>query len=229
MKFLICFRGLSSRVENVTGICANLQDFILKLLAAANHEYAVYFFTHNIDPDKIKIFQDSLNPKKIYLTNNGQIVNFLDALGTVATAIDETYDYVIFLRFEMIYKKSILEWDFYGKKGIIVPYKEDNEQLFNQERYYGDVIIIISSEYVKQLFDIMRNVPFQFYSPPNCLHSINRFIANHNIPVSTLVEGYYQSNTALVYGDPRLNPFYIMTHKQYYQPDRANFAKYIDI
>ena len=120
--------------------------------------------------------------------------------------------------------------DIFNKEGIIFPYKEDSEEIFNSRRLYGDVIIIISKSSFLLVVDSLVNSNIQEYQPPNCLHNIGSIIQKKvpNMLIHTIVEGYYQSRTVLAVDDPRLNPIYIQVKYPYNGNDKHLYSEFYE-
>lgn len=218
-KFLVAFRGAYDYVKNPTMVCENI---IKNIITSSPHDVDVYFFTYDNDLDKLKIYDSYLKPKKIYFTKDGQIENFKESLQILENYY-KTYDYVLFLRFDIIYKMPIL--NFCSKDGITVTYKEDGIEMFQRHGLYGDVIICISSSRFSEISkSLLCESAMAEYLIPT-LHSICSIINRRfpDVPINTMIDGYYQSNTSLPVDDKRLNPIYIQVKYQYNGKDRLQY------
>ena len=235
MRYLIIFRGHHSLKENRKGIahsgivdpkfvCNNIQRYILEPLKS-NNNVDIMFSTYNSNLENLKIFQSYLSPIKTFFTNNGQIINFKETLGLLSNIYD-TYDHIIFLRFDIIYKKNILEWNFFDKEGIIYPFKEESlEESHSLTRYYGDAIIIVSKSWFLNVSECIIKCHISEFIPEGGFHNTPFLIQKSfpHIKIHTIVEGYYQSYTGLELGNPRINPIFIQVRYNYYQSDKAYY------
>jgi len=224
MKILLVFRGDYRQVERPEFVCENIIKQIIKPIQEQNNSVDVVFCTYIDDVSKLNVYISAINPMGILFTDNGQVPNFKQALSFVYD-VHNDYDYIIFLRFDIIYKKSIDCWNVFDKEGLIMTFKEDTEQFFNEKRLYGDVIIIMSkSSYTKIMESIIETHDFRFF-PPTCLHNIYTMVKEFysEISIHTIVDGYYQSKTSLPAGDTRLNPLYIQVKYEYNGADKSEW------
>jgi hypothetical protein len=216
-KFLVAFRGAYDYVKNPTMVCYNI---IKNVITSTTYDVDVYFFTYDNDLDKLKIYDYYLKPKKIYFTEDGQIENFKESLQILENYY-KNYDYVLFLRFDIIYKMPIL--NLCTKDGITFTYKEDTIEIFKTFGLYGDVIICISSSHFSEIRNALlcENAGVEYF-PHRTLHSLSSIINKRfpNVPTNTMIDGYYQSNTSMPVGDQRLNPIYIQVRHPYHGIDR---------
>jgi hypothetical protein len=215
MKFLIVFRGGYDRITDPGFLCRNVIKQIIEPLTQDGHTVETIFFTYNTDPAKLKIYSDNLHPKNISFTSSGQIINFKEALHGLKPIYSE-YDYILFFRFELIYKMNIMEWNLFDKEGVILPYKEACYERGTPGELYGDNIIIFTKKYFMQIVDLMLNPTWPYFGNGinATLHNIGTHIKNNHpdIPLHCIVDGYYQSFSRLPPGDIRLNPLYIQMH-----------------
>ena len=213
MKFLFVFRG-GFRKRNIEPelICRNIHKNIFKPLLENNHEYDIVFQTYNFS--ELEIFKNNFKPLNVYVTESNtstQIINFNNALDNIKP-IYENYDIIIFLRFEVIYKKNILEWDIFNNEGLTLPYKEDSEELFKSHEFYSDIVICITKKYFTDFYDIVNSKPTKFTI--GAIHEIGR-VCKHKIPINCIVDGYWQSSSGWKRDDRRLSPLFILTHHPY--------------
>jgi len=227
-KILIVFRGGYTRVTNVEHVCKNINTYIIEPLRSENYIPDIIFSTYNENLRKLDIYTRYLSPKKILFTNkyDNQVPNFKETLNNMKSIYSE-YSYIIFLRFEAIYKIPITKWNFYNKIGVILPFKEDSKEMFEKVQWYNDNIIIISNNYFQQCADIIIQAPTHLFTPgggtlhniPNILHRID-----NTIPIHCLVDGFYQSNS-ITYDnyDEHVSPLYILVHYPYLGKDKYLF------
>jgi hypothetical protein len=227
-KILIVFRGGYTRVPNVEHVCKNIIEYIIEPLRSDNYVPDVLFSTYKEDLPKLDIYKQYLSPIQITFTNSHirQITNFKETLHNIKSLYSQ-YSYIIFLRFEAIYKIPISKWNFYNKTGIFFPFKEDSKKLFEEKQWYNDNIIIISNNYFEQCANILIQAPTHVFTPggitlhniPTILHQIDS-----TIPIHCLVEGFYQSNS-ITYDnyDEHVSPLYILVHYPYLGKDKDLF------
>jgi len=229
------FRGTFNKVEDPTKICINILKYIIEPLHSNNIDTDIIFCTYQTNLDKLKIYETYLKPIKIIYTNNGQNINFKESLMFIKDIYD-TYDYIIFLRFDVIYKMNIIDWNISNKDGLILPFKEDSEHVFKTKNYYGDVIIIIHKlSYLNFLnaFNLAFNNHLNDYivcgGANIILHNLVSIVQkyNPNTNINTIVDGYYQSNTGVPENDIRLSPIYIQVKYTYYGSDKSLYLEYL--
>jgi hypothetical protein len=228
MRILIAFRGDYSVVNNPSAVCSNIKEKIIDPLRSKGDEVDILFFTYRTDMAKLGIYESHLYPIHTSFTNGGQIINFGEAMHYIKDIYD-IYDYVLFLRFDIIYKMSIDKWNIFNK-GITFTYKEESKELFMSHHFYGDVIISISKDSFKDiLYALICTPPVEFIK--HTLHQFGSIIQESypHIQVSTILEGYFQSNTGIPEGDPRLNPLYIQVKYVYNGSDKELYTKYLNI
>lgn len=213
MKTLFVFRG-GFRKRNIEPelVCRNIHKNIFKPLIENNNNYDVVFQTYNFP--ELEIFKNNYNPINVYITeqkNSTQIINFSNALENIKP-IYENYDNIVFLRFEVIYKKPIFESNILNNEGLILPYKEDSEELFKSHEYYSDIIICITKKYFLDFFHIVNSKPNKFTI--GALHEIGKFCKD-KMPINSIIDGYWQSSSGWRRNDSRLSPLFVLTHHPY--------------
>lgn len=213
MKILFVFRG-GFRKKKIEAdlICKNIYKNIFKPLLENHDTYDIIFQTYTFP--ELEIFQNSFKPLHVHLTDSNvstQIINFNNALDNIKP-IYENYDTIIFLRFEVIYKKPIFESNILNNQGLILPFKEDSEEMFKSVEYYSDIIIGISKKYFLDFFHIVNSKPSKFTI--GGIHEIGR-LCKYKIPIFCINSGYWQSSSGWKRDDPRLNELFILTHHPY--------------
>jgi len=228
MKILISFRGDYSTVLHPNAVCNNIKENIIQPLYTSGNEVDTLFFTYPSDIVKLGIYETSLKPIHTCFTPYGQIINLKEAMSYIKD-IYHTYDYIIFLRFDIIYKMNINLWNIFNKEGITFTYKEDSESLFTTHQYYGDVIISISNKSFKDVYYAMICIPQRDFILQT-LHNFGSIIqeAFPDIQILTIIDGYFQSNTGIPTGDSRLNPIYIQVKYPYNGPDKEKYIEYLN-
>ena len=217
MNILIVFRGGYNRVKQPHAVSNNINKYIIDPLRELNN-VDIIFCTYSYDIKKLQVYKDKLNPKAIHYVRDGQYNNFIDALNITKDIYDK-YDYIIYLRFELIYKRNIIEWDILNKEGMIFPYKEDCESWYKKSKLYGDCIVIFSKNYYIDILNILLSNDSEFRGEN--LHDIEYVVHKRspNIPMYCILPNTYNSNTALKLNDPALSPLYIGTCWPYYGND----------
>lgn len=227
MKVLLVFRGGYSKIDPIL-LSKNINDKVFKPLTENKIEYSTVLYTYPTDLEKLNSLKDTLNASEVNYTQDGQIINFKEAVKDI-TARYNTFDYIIFLRFEIVYKLDIMKWNIFTQSGVIFPFKENCFTLFTSTNQYSDIIICISKEYLNPLLSVLDQADMCEYTNTNTLHNLGTIINRHDydIPVLYMLEGYYQSNTSLEANDERLNPMFIMSHYRYNGRDRNDFIEYL--
>ena len=217
MRNLVVFRGDYTEVKWPEAVCKNIHKCIIAPMKEQGILTDIMFCTYPSDMEKLKIYETYFNPVNIHYTKSGQIVNFKESLKLVHR-IYQKYDYVIFLRFDIIYKMNINEWNIFTKEGVILPYRE-NSKLYPTGKFYGDAIIVISKS---ALLEVAYNLLACNIDTFICLHNISTIIQikSPDIIIHTIIDGSYQSNTGLRMGDLRLNPIYIQVKYAYVGADK---------
>jgi hypothetical protein len=227
MKVLIVFRGGYARIDP-TLLVKNICDKVYTPLIKNKIEYTTVLYTYPTDTERLTILKEGLGVRDIHFTKEGQIENFTEAVHGISMLYSD-YDYIIFLRFEIIYKIDIMNWNIFNRSGLFFPFKENCITLFTATRQYSDIIIAISKEYVKPLSLVIDTVDRNQYTNTNTLHNLGFIVErkDYYIPVVCMLDGFYQSNTSLALGDDRLNPMFIMSHYKYNGSDRKEFSEYL--
>jgi len=226
MKILIIFRGGYSRVPDPEFVCKNIENYILLPLIKNNDTFDIVFSTYNENPQKLEFFNKHLNPIKTFFTQNGQIINFKETLNNI-NGLYGDYDYILFLRFEAIYKIPINEWNFQNKEGLILPFKEDTKELFDESGWYNDNIIIVSKSSFEMFYQGIIHADYSLFNPSNTLHNIVNIIRknNNSIQVHCLVDGYFQANVSYCPQiEGHMSPLYILVHYPYIGKDKHLFG-----
>jgi len=226
MKVLLAFRGGFSRIQPKY-LCKNIRDKIFAPLEANGIDYTTVFFTNTYDASKCDALKEGLKPESIYMTQDGQLNNFNQAINTIVSTYT-TYDYIVFLRFELIYKIDILRWNIF-QEGFVVPYKENCPLVFSVSNLYSDTIICISKDYVERVKTVYSNFFMKEHLHGESLHDFVTWLQlyDKSIPIHCMLDGFYQSNTGLEAGDDRINPLYIMSHFKYLAYDRDQYIEYL--
>lgn len=229
MKVLLVFRGGYSKIDPVL-LSKNIQDKVYTPLRENGIEYSTLFYTYPTDSEKLNTLKEYLVPSEVNYTEEGQIINFKEAVQDICKRHD-SYDYTIFLRFEIVYKLDIMKWNIFTQAGVMFPFKENCFALFSSTNQYSDIIIAISKEYIKPLRSVLDQAHSTEYTNTNTLHNLGTIINRHDydIPVLCMLEGYYQSNTSLEADDERLNTMFIMLHYRYNGRDKKDFFEYLPI
>ncbi len=217
MNILIIFRGGYDRVKTPHSISNNIIKYIIEPLHSQGYNVETKFCTYDYDLNKLQVFKDKLHPSKIHCVRNGQYNNFKDALH-ITRDIYNKYDYIIFLRFEIIYKTNIIDWNIFNKEGMIFPYKEDCDTWYKRSILYGDCILIFSKQYYIHIINVLLLTDnSEFMGLHNIEHIVHSKIPT--IPMHCILSGQYNSNTGLPKNDPALSPLYIGTCWQYNNND----------
>ena len=227
MKVLIVFRGGYTRIHPSL-LVKNIHDKVYTPLIKNKIEYTPVFYTYPTDTEILTVLKEGLGAKHVHFTKEGQIENFIEAVNDISIRYSD-YDYIIFLRFEIIYKIDIMNWNIFNRSGLLFPFKENCITLFTATRQYSDIIIAISKEYISPLTIVLNIVDRKEYTNTNSLHNLGFIVERKDIdiPVLCMFDGYYQSNTSLALGDDRLNQMFIMSHYKYNGADRKEFSEYL--
>jgi hypothetical protein len=225
MRNLIVFRGDYAQVRYPKAVCKNLHSYVLQYMKEKGIGIDVIFCTYPSDIDKLKVYENSFNPINIYYTESGQVLNFKESLRR-AHDIYNKYDYIIFLRFDIVYKMNISEWDIFTKEGVILPYKE-RTNYYDTQSLYGDVIIVMSQYVFSEAAYALLSCNVNAF---HLLHNISSIIQSRSphITIHTIVDGHYQSNTGLKMHDTRLNPIYIQVRYAYAGADKHLYLEYLN-
>lgn len=160
-KLLVAFRGENKRWNNyryhdVRHCIPNNKVRILDSLRSMGHEIELIFCTY--DSEYLQSYVDAYKPMKVYTMDyNGssQHKNFKFTLDCVANHIN-SYDKVIILRFDLLFKKNISEWSMWDKEGIMFPWKDNDKAAYELRKYCQEGIISIDRKWFgefKQLYD----------------------------------------------------------------------------
>jgi hypothetical protein len=186
-------------------------------------DHDIVFSTYTDDIPKLEEFKKHLQPKACHLTPRlpSQNHNFKHTLPLLDY---QNYDYIVFLRFEAIYKIPLSEWEFQGKTGLILPFKEYSKEMFDREGFYNDNIIIVSTSVYQDFMNAVVKSEHYYCATLHNLATNVRNIAPH-IQVHCLVEGYYQSNSDNhPFIEAIVCPLYILVHHKYFAKDAERFG-----
>ena len=202
MKICILFRGeIERNCHGISNPCihyTNWQKNIFTDLSNSGYNFDIIFITYPCN--SIDILKDKLHPKEIILLpfeNSSQINTFSKTNDYIQTHQSE-YDRFIILRFDIIYKLNITQWNHWNSTNIILPNKDIT---WNETKFYNDILFIIDTPKVEdfdkavQYMLSINNTPIQkrFCYHMGMPHHIGQYLYIHRIPFElmydTILEG----------------------------------------
>ena len=234
-KILIVFRGDCNRFTDYQFIYNNIKLKILDPLNSKNYTYDIIASSYLEQLNNLNEFSKYFNPIKLYTMNKDnstQVKQFMFTVNMIKTNINiAEYTKILFLRFDIVYKMSIINWKYLDTCGFIVPYKEDSNELFNTHKYHSDVFLSIDTNLFEEFYKYLNCIYLQYLNnsytdiiahepfPLNLLHNVANILLyyNPNFIISYCIDGCYQSNTSV--SDNRLSPLFICLSKQYHSND----------
>lgn len=96
----------------------------------------------------------------------------------------DKYDRFVLLRFDIMYRKRIIEWKQWNNKGIILVNKDIN---YPTLKLYNDIVFIVDSEWVNNFKGA--------YEGENkmCLHHIGKYLEKmKDVPLRIMYPNYYE-------------------------------------
>jgi hypothetical protein len=227
MKYLIVFRGECDRVShnNLELFFNNIKLKILNPLISSNKSYDIILSTYS-NSKNISQLSALFKPIKIITMdyiNSNQEKQFIYTLKNILE-YEQSYDMVLILRFDIIYKLGIQHWSTFNNMGFYVAFKENDSMLYESTRYNNDTIIVFNSNLLKDiyntLFKCLNDDPTKYF-PGHTLHNLESIFKEKNpiINFYHFTDEYYNSMTANRPPGSRVNPYYIMFERPYFQND----------
>jgi len=160
MKICLVFRGENERnYRGYTCSLDNIDNWRKYIFDDLNkNSYDIVFITYKttILNDLIKKINPIITITSDY-ENSSQVSNF-KLVNDFINRERENYDRFIILRFDVIYKIKISEWNIWNKFGIIFPNKDTS---WNTTKFYNDLIIILDKKSIdifNDAVDYMINI-----------------------------------------------------------------------
>eukprot|EP00743_Colponemidia_sp_Colp-15_P003559 GILK01003840.1.p1 GENE.GILK01003840.1~~GILK01003840.1.p1 ORF type:complete len:336 (+),score=37.23 GILK01003840.1:59-1066(+) len=127
------------------------------------------------------------------------------------------YDHIVIVRFDQVWKKSILTWPFWADQNydVMLPWREF-DHLWRDHFRVGDCVHVVRGRWAKTFIEGLRKHNF-----PRDLHDIYRrlrFEFGETMTIRFLEQGFYDSNTEHN-SHMSNNPLYVIMFRKYYGPD----------
>ena len=159
MKILLVFRGENKKISggkfcDVRKCIPNNKVRIIDSLRNMGHIVDIMFVTYY--SEYLQDFVEAYNPQKVFTMNyenSSQILNFKFLLENIESYACE-YDRILVLRFDYLFKKNIEDWNEWQKEGMMFPWKDVNEELYNQRKYTMDGFFCLDSKWFKEFKDL---------------------------------------------------------------------------
>jgi hypothetical protein len=214
MKVLIVFRGENKRFsgERFHDVRMCIPNNKVRLIdSLRNKGYTVDTMLVTYASEYLNDFVESYKPKKVFIMdyeNSSQHLNFKYLLESIEPYVNE-YDRILVLRFDFLFKKNIEDWNEWQKEGIMFPWKDVSEEIYNQRKYTMDGFFCLDPKWFSEFKQIYDSTYMGWLGVTNGLHFLTTELEKTNIPFY-FMEGdkCYTSNTSLP--DPiHNNPYYI--------------------
>lgn len=224
-RILIVFRGENKRWNNgsfhdVRRCIPNNKVRIIDSIRKMGYEADVIFCTY--DSEYLHSYVEAYNPKHVFkmdYAGSSQHKNFKFVLDCVDTMYKE-YDRIIILRFDLLFKKNISEWDTWTKSAIMFPWKDNNATEYEERKYCQEVIIAIPCELFKEFKDLYNATYEKWKDITWGLHFLTTELFKYEKIPYYFMEGdkCWISNTSLNHPDSK-NPYLINSIYKYYMDD----------
>jgi len=187
MRYCIVFRGHNQRSKNNMSALDNIRNWyrtIFYKLKENNIEYDIFFITYDSEilsglntketilySDQIKNQSDSCQPQKQSL---------LDSI-KLYTESEIKYSKLIILRFDIIYKIPITEWNHFNDEGIILTNKDVH---WPSHKLYSDVVFIIDNKFIFTFAEAVENIR-------HLPHDVGKYLFENNKPLLLMYDTYH--------------------------------------
>lgn len=152
---------------------------------------------------------DFYRPKKYYVDHKGILHNQRLTMLHGLNLFDQEYDRYFIFRFDLEYKKSILEWNIWQNTGIYLPWRE-YRFLWNDHRRVADTIHI--TDYLEKFRYAIKTDD----GSSGGFHHIHKFIDKSL--QRFICNGFFDSNSSTQWAEG-CNPLYYIKHRPYYFSD----------
>uniref|UniRef100_A0A6C0D6L3 Uncharacterized protein n=1 Tax=viral metagenome TaxID=1070528 RepID=A0A6C0D6L3_9ZZZZ len=223
MKVLIVFRGENKRFsgERFHDVRMCIPNNKVRLIdSLRNKGYTVDTMLVTYPSEYLNHFVESYNPKKVFLMdyeNSSQHLNFKYLLESIEPYVSE-YDRILVFRFDFLFKKNIEDWNEWQKEGIMFPWKDVSEEIYNQRKYTMDGFFCLDSKWFSEFKQMYDSTYTGWLGVTNGLHFLTTELEKTNIPFYFMEKDCYESNTSLA-GAGHNNPYCINSLYVYYHDD----------
>ena len=222
-RILVVFRGENKRfcnnTFNDTRYCIPNNKFrLIDGLKRLGYEVDVMFVTYT--SEYIQDFVNGYEPKKVFLMDyegSSQHLNFKFLLESIEPFVND-YERILVFRFDFLFKKNIEEWGDWEKEGIMFPWKDVSEQIYNERKYTMDGFFCLDPKWFLKFKQMYDSVYKNWLGVTNGLHFLTTELDKTDIPFYFMEKECYESNTSL----PSLghkNPYCINFLYKYYHDD----------
>jgi hypothetical protein len=190
-KYCIVFRGHNQRSRNNMSALDNVRNWnktIFDKLKENNIEYDIFFITYN--SEILSYLKEVLNPKKIILCSDeiknqadscqSQKQSLLDSI-KLYTKSDIHYSKLIILRFDIIYKIPITEWNHFNDEGIILTNKDVH---WPSRKLYSDIVFIVDNKFIFTFAEAVENIR-------HLPHDVGKYLFENNKPLLVMYNTYH--------------------------------------
>lgn len=222
-KICVVFRGENKRYSSnsfhdIRFCIPNNKVRLLDSLKQMGHTVTVYFVTY--PSEHLQNFIEAYTPEKVFLMEyegSSQHLNFKYLLECVEPLASE-FDRILVFRFDFLFKKNISHWNDWMKDGIMFPWKDVSEEIYNERKYTMDGFFCLDPKLFSDFKKMYDTTYKNYYGITNGLHFLTTELEKTDIPFYFMESGCYESNTSL----PTLghkNPYCINFLYNYYHDD----------
>lgn len=196
-KIAVIIRGSSSLINNwgPTNIEKCLESFsknILSCYKKLGYDYDIFF--HTYQSDKRNILLNKLKPKKFIFDNFNKISGQVYSLKKALELVDDfsNYDSYFITRFDLVYKKSLQNFQIYFNNNYYLFKKPNNT--------FSDIIYILNKDSISQFYNLIKNEK-----------NINLHQLKFPFKINSICKNRYNSDTDYCkYFHFNNNPLYIL-------------------
>ena len=223
MKVLVLFRGENKRYcgetfYDVRSCIPNNKFRLLDGLTRMGYDYDTMFVTYC--SEYLQGFVDAYKPKHVFTMdydNSSQHLNFKFLLDSVEPYVKE-YDRILVFRFDFLFKKNIEDWNEWQKEGIMFPWKDVSDEIYEERKYTMDGFFCLDPKWFNEFKQMYDSNYKNWLGVTNGLHFLTTELEKTHIPFYFMEKECYESNTSLS-APGHKNPYCINSLYKYYHAD----------
>lgn len=197
MKICIIFRGETVRdyIKHINTFdnVKNIQEHIFNDLREHGIDYDIALITY--ENEIVKDFQKEYNVKDTIICEYISQQHNMAEVNKYTQDHALQYDRFIILRFDILYKIKITNWNKFYEEGILVP---NRDVTYDVSLFCNDVIFIIDQSYVnifndavEYMMSIEVNPSTKFLNWNSVPHYIGRYLTLHHLPITYMYDELY--------------------------------------
>lgn len=196
MKIAVLIRGFHWLEKDRYGFALDasrhLPSLVEKVLRPLREQHSVEVFAVTYPSPIQDEVVSLLAPEHLILLDpksSTQIKTYLRGLDEIQAAVTGPFDRLLITRFDLVFLKSVLDWNVWDRTGIFFPWRE-YKALWNEHHRVGDAIHLVDWPSLP----IFREAMERLESRPD-LHLFYQELEPCGQPLHFIEEGFYDSNT----------------------------------